>query len=294
MQQAVSGQNLTEYSVTRDVSMAWYSAVHAKQQWQLFKELDTLYADFQKAAELRYKTQASSKIEYLSASAKYKELQVNLRKAESNYLASLQILNQYLQYPDVKDVNIQDLGQYAFDIVSLNDSLSESPLLGYYSSGIEVAESAWKAEKANFLPKIDLGYKWQSVNGISGYFGWEAGISLPLVFFSQSGKTKASQLDYQIANRQYAQKELEINAEYNQQISRYLALRQVIDYYNKEALPLADEQIQASNLAYRLGSIDYVQFIQNTEAAIRTKQDFLLQQAEYFELSAQLKYITGK
>jgi len=57
---------------------------------------------------------------------------------------------------------------------------------------------------------------------------------------------------------------------------------------------LADEQIQASNLAYRLGSIDYVQFIQNTEAAIRTKQDFLMQQAEYFELSAQLKYITGK
>jgi len=71
-------------------------------------------------------------------------------------------------------------------------------------------------------------------------------------------------------------------------------LQQVIDYYKTEALPLADEQIQASNLAYRLGSIDYVQFIQNTEAAIRTKQDFLMQQAEFFELSAQLKFITGK
>jgi cobalt-zinc-cadmium resistance protein CzcA len=115
-----------------------------------------------------------------------------------------------------------------------------------------------------------------------------------LAFFSQSGKTKASKIDFQIANRQYEQKELEIKAEYNQQISRYLMLQQVIDYYQKEALPLADEQIQASNLAYRLGSIDYVQFIQNTEAAIRTKQDFLMQQAEYNELSAQLKYLTGK
>ena len=70
-------------------------------------------------------------------------------------------------------------------------------------------------------------------------------------------------------------------------------LQQVLDYYIKEALPLADEQIQASNLAYRLGSIDYVQFIQNTEAAIGTKQGFLMQQVEYFELSAQLKFITG-
>lgn len=172
--------------------------------------------------------------------------------------------------------------------------MNESPLLNYYSSGIDVAESAWKAEKANFRPKLDLGYKWQSVDGNSGFYGWEAGISVPLAFFSQSGKTKASKIDFQIANQQYEQKELEIRAGYNQQISRFLTLQQVIDYYQKEALPLADEQIQASNLAYRLGSIDYVQFIQNTEAAIGTKQDFLMQQAEYYKLSAQLKYLTGK
>jgi cobalt-zinc-cadmium resistance protein CzcA len=172
--------------------------------------------------------------------------------------------------------------------------LGNSPLLIYYSTGIDVAELVWKAEKANFLPKLDLSYKWQSVDGRSGFHGWEAGISVPLAFFSQSGKTKASKIDFLIANQQYEQKELETKAGYNQQINRYITLLQVLDYYKKEALPLADEQIQASNLAYRLGSIDYVQFIQNTEAAIRTKQDFLLQQAEYFELSARLKYITGK
>ncbi len=293
-QQAISGQYLTEYALARDVGIAWYNAVHAKQQWQLFKELDTLYADFQKAAELRYKTQATSKIEFLSASAKYKELQVNLKKAESNYLATLQILNQYLMFPNPVGVNVQDLGQNVFDAVSKTYSLNESPLLEYYSTGIEVAEKTWKAEKANFLPKLGLGYKLQSVDGNSGFYGWEAGISLPLAFFSQSGKTKASKIDFQIANQQFEQMELELKAGYNQQISRYLTLQQVIDYYIKEALPLADEQIQASNLAYRLGSIDYVQFIQNTEAAIRTKQDFLTQQAEYFELSARLKYLTGK
>lgn len=206
----------------------------------------------------------------------------------------MQILNQYLLYPGAVDVNTQDLGQYVFELVSGTDSLGASPLLDYYSTGIDVAESAWKAEKANFLPKLDLGYKWQSVDGNSGFYGWEVGISVPLAFFSQSGKTKASKIDFQIANQQYEQKELELKAGYNQQISRYLTLQQVINYYQKEALPLADEQIQASNLAYRLGSIDYVQFIQNTEAAIRTKQDFLMQQAEYFELSAQLKFITGK
>ncbi|MDE5417634.1 CusA/CzcA family heavy metal efflux RND transporter [Labilibaculum sp. DW002] len=293
-QQAESGQKLTEYSLARDVSMAWYNAVFAKQQFQLFKQLDTLYANFQKAAELRYKTQATSKIEYLSASAKYKELQVNIKKAESNYYASLQILNQYLLYPTEFDVNIQNLEKNVFDIISARDSLNGSPLLNYYSTGIDVAESAWKVEKSNFLPKLNLGYKLQSVDGKSGFYGWEAGISVPLLFFSQSGKTKATKINLQIVGQQYEQKKLEIKARYNQQISRYLTLQDVLRYYQGEALPLAEEQIQASNLAYRLGSIDYIQFIQNMEMAIKTKQDFFKQQVEYFELSAQLKFLTGK
>ncbi len=293
-QQAMSGMNLAEYALARDVSLAWYNAVFAKKQWFLFKQLDTLYAAFQKAAELRYKTQATSKIEYLSAAAKYKELQVNIKKAESKYLATLQLLNQYLLYPKAVDVNIQNLGGHVFNNSSESDSLDESPLLNYYSTGVDVAELAWKAEKSNILPKFSLGYKVQAVDGNSGFYGWEAGISVPLVFFSQSGKNKASKIDFQIVGQQYEQAQLELSAVYNQQISRLNALSQVIDYYQTEALPLADEQIEASKLAYRLGNIDYIQFIQNVEAAIDTKQGFLMQQAEYFELSAQLKYLTGK
>ncbi|WP_346856881.1 CusA/CzcA family heavy metal efflux RND transporter [uncultured Draconibacterium sp.] len=293
-QQAISAQNLTEYMLTRDVSLAWYNTVRAKQQLQLFKQLDTLYADFEKAAELRFKTQQTSKIEYLSASAKYKELQINIRKAESKYLEMKQNLNQYLLSTVSFDVEIRDMEQNTFNTNSFADSLSESPVLNYFADGINVAESSWKAEKANFLPKLNLGYKLQSVGGNSGFYGWEAGVSLPLVFFSQSGKNKAAQFDIQIANREYERKNLEIQSGFKQQLSRYNTLKEVLDYFQQEALPLADEQIQASNLAYRLGSIDYVQFIQNMATAINTKQEFLNQQAEYFQLSAQLKYLTGK
>jgi len=293
-QQAVSALNLTEFMVVRDVRSAWYRTLYAKKQWELFKQLDSLYADFQKAAELRYKTQQTSKIEYLSASAKNKELRVNIKKAESIYLASLQILNQYLLYPTDFEINTEGLEQDAFSTISENDSLAGSPILSFYSYATNVAESSWKAERAGYFPKIDLGYVKQAIDGNTGFSGWQVGVSVPLLFFSQSGKTKASKLDFEIAGQQYEQKHLEISAEYNQLISRYVALAELIDYYKKEALPLADEQIQAANLAYRLGSIDYVQFIQNIETAINTKQEYLNQQAEYFNLSAQLKYITGK
>ncbi|RLE00855.1 MAG: CusA/CzcA family heavy metal efflux RND transporter, partial [Bacteroidetes bacterium] len=292
--QAISQQNLNEFTLIRDVSMAWYGAVSAKQQWELYKQLDTLYANFAKAAELRFKTQATSRIEYLSASAKYKELLVNIRKAESIYFASLQILNQYLIYPSEFEVDIKDVELHVYSISSVVDSLQGSPFIDLYAKGVDVALSNWKREKANYLPKLNLEYTKQAIEGVNGFYRWEAGISIPLLPFAQSGRTKVSKYDYQIAGKVFEQNKLEIVAGYNQQLSRYVTLRQVLEFYQQEALPLAEEQIQASTLAYNLGSIDYVQFIQNVEAAINTKQKFIIQQSEYFELSTSLKQLTGK
>ena len=291
--QAESAFRLSESTLVSDVSITWYRAVYAKQQWQLFQKLDSVYTNFQKAAELRYITQQTSKIEYLSATTKYKELQVNIKKAESNYLAALQLLNQYLLFPTEFDININNLNGNVFIPKNVNDSLNGSPILDFYTTVAVTAESAWKAERSSYFPKIDLGYVNQNIDGVSGFYGWQVGVSVPLLFFSQAGKVKASKLDYAIAGQHFEQKRLEVNAEFSQLLSRYKVLQNVIDYYEKEALPLADEQIQASNMAYNLGSIDYVQFIQNVEAAINIKQEFLNQQAELFELSVRLKYLTG-
>lgn len=293
-QLAISNKSLTEKVLERNVSIAWARALFAKRQWALFKDLDSLYSNFQKAAELRYNTKQTSKIEYLSASSKYKELLVNIKTAESDYRAALQILNQYLLFPDSFD--IAENGE-TFDISPLlmnSDSLVGSPILSFYETQAIISEAEWKNQKAKFLPKLDLGYTVQSVDGQSGFNSWMAGISFPLVFFSQSGSTKAARLDYEIAGQNYNLKQLEIDAVFNEQLSRFIALQEVLNYYREEALPLAEEQIQAANLAYKLGSIDYIQFIQNMESAINTKKDFLNQQAEYVELSSQLKYLIGK
>ncbi len=293
IEQANSGRELTEKTLERDVSIAWYRALYTKKQWQLFLRLDSLYANFQKAAELRYKTQASSKVEYLSASAKYKELQVNIKRAKSNYQAAIEILNQYLLFPSGFDISEKGSELNGFPLSTVNDSLTGSPLLKYYQTQINVAEAEWKTMRASYWPKFDVGYTFQSVDGRSGFYSWQAGISIPLLFFSQAGKTKAAKINYGIAGYNFDQKRLRLKAEYNQQMKRYLALDELINYYQKEALPLAREQIDAANLAYRLGGIDYIQFIQNVESAINTNREYLKQQTEYYVLSAQLKYITG-
>lgn len=288
------GVNLTESALIRDVSVAFYSVIRSKQQMILFRQLDSLYSDFLKAAELRYKTQQTSKIEYMSALAKYQELQVNIKKSESDYYAELKVLNQYLVFDKPFEIEEEVYYEQPDLIMVMGDSLTGSPLLIYYSGLSEVAKSAWRVQQASFLPKLDLSYEKQRIEGNEGYYSYQGGLSIPLLFFSQKARSKAASIDYDIARKNFEQLRLETSARFDGMVSSYNTLLDVLKYYRNEALPLANEQIQASNLAYKLGSIDYLQFIQNIETAISTKQEFLNQQAYFNRLDAEIKYITGK
>ena len=291
---AEAARDLTESMVVREVSMAWNNALISKQQWELYKQLDTIYADFLKAAEVRYKAEQTSRLEFLSASSKYQEIKVNIRKSESDYRAALQLLNQYLMRSEPVDVKIAGSEQNLFVPSPQYDSLKSNPMLDLYASNISLAETSWKAERSGIYPKFDFSYGVQKVNGVSGFNSWQVGLSMPLVFFAQSGKNKAAKINYQIAQQQYQQKQLELNTQYHQLLSRYIVLADVLRYYEEEALPLVDEQITASNLAYKLGEINYVQFIQNMETSINIKLDYLRQQNEYISISTELNYLVGK
>ena len=292
---AESQNQLTEKTVVRDVSLAWFSALAAKKQWQLYLQLDSIYINFLKAAELRYETQQTSKVEYLAAKAKYQELMVNIKQAQSLYSAALFELNQYLLFSQEIEITVPE-NEVDSEAINLQiaDSIKNIPILNFYQQQVNVSNAEWQVEKANFLPKLDLGYTVQSVDGRSGFYGWQMGISVPLLFFSQSGKTRASRINYQISDLQYQQKELEINAAYRGLFSRFSSMTEVLNYYKTEALPLATEQINAANIGYRLGSLDYIQFIQNVESAIKTRQEYLYRLAEFYQLKEKLKYITGQ
>jgi cobalt-zinc-cadmium resistance protein CzcA len=290
---ALTNQNLTEVTLVRDVSIAYFRVTFAYQQWQLLNQIDTLYSDFLRAAELRYKTQQTSRIEFLAASSRYKELQVNLRRAEGAYDASIEILNQYLMISTEINIDVNSAQQNIDYFIPFEDSISSSPLLMYFSDATDMAESAWKAKRTGYFPKINLSYAKQTVEGTSGFYAYQAGISFPLLFFTQQGITKAAKLNYEITAKAQEEMVLETTAEYSKNLINFQALKDVLEYYKNEALPLANEQIQATNLAYRLGSIDYVQFIQNIETAINTKNEYLQQQLAYFELATEIKYQTG-
>ncbi len=291
---AEAQSRITENSIERQVRRAWYNALIAQRELKLWLQLDTIYARFLEAAETKYKTRQTSKLEYLAATAKHKELMVNVKEAHGNYMAALHELNQYLMLPTLPQIAVpeKDFTDYP-RMLAPGDSIAYVPVLDYYRQQVRLSNAMWKAEKAKYLPRLELGYTFQEVDGTDGFYAWEAGISLPLFFFSQKGKTKAARIQYQMAGEQYREKELEVKATWKQLAARCEASLDVLRFYWNEALPLAQEQMNAALLSYDLGDIGYMQFIQNMEAAINTRQQYLRRLDEYFKLVTELNYLLG-
>ncbi|MBS2212626.1 CusA/CzcA family heavy metal efflux RND transporter [Carboxylicivirga mesophila] len=285
---AVAEVNLTEDNLELQVSNAFNTLLYFVHTRGLYQQIDKIYRDFVKAAELRYKTEQSSKLEYLAATTKYNELQVKIQQIEGELMAAHRKLNQFLLLPN--EFEVADANNEPLNIDILNTESNAQLLLA--REQLERAERIWKQEKAAMLPKFNLAYSNQSVDGVSGYYGYSAGISIPL-FNGQNAKTKAARTGVLIEEQKQLSAQLEIKSLLAQRMAQYESAAKVQNYYQSEALPLADEQMKATTLAYQLGEIDYTELIQNMETILNTKQMYIDANLNYRNLKAELIYLTG-
>ena len=281
---------LTKAQLLEQVSFAWTDAWTYKKLANLYQMLDSLYQNFLKIAEIRYKSQQTSKIEFLTAETKYAQVKLEIKNIQTQYNTALINLNQYLMLdslPEIADVALDTISQ------TWNDSLVFSPIINYNQKAVQVSEAKWKAVRASLLPKLNFSYANQMIDGQKGFFSWQIGISIPLNPAS-SAQVKASRLEYEMNKYNLAETQLKVNAQYTALLNKLIVLQQMISYYKNTAIPVAREQFKAALLGYRLGSIDYLQFIQNIENAMKTRQDYILTTNEYLKTIFQLQYLTGK
>ena len=82
----------------------------------------------------------------------------------------------------------------------------------------------------------------------------------------------------------------ELDAAFQEIQQQYLKWRNSWNYYQDEALPLAQQQRDGAILAYREGAIDYVTFLQNIRDAIRIEIDSWNAFGNYLDYRYQLEY----
>jgi cobalt-zinc-cadmium resistance protein CzcA len=286
--------DLSQLELEYEVKRSYGTLYVARRQYALYTELDSVFADFERAAKLRYETQATSKLAYLAASNQARQISIQKEQIFRDYRMALQRLNLWMVSDSLFTV-VDDASAIWAERLHLHaDSLGNHPLLQVANQQIQVADREIQAAKAGLYPQINLQYGFQEIDGISGFSQFQAGFSIPLFFTRNQGLVQSAKIRQQIAQQNLRQSELELQNEYQVALEAYLKWKTSWEYYEDEALELAKEQRVGAGTAYREGAIDYVTFLQNVKDAMQIEIDAWRAFEQYLGSRFQIEYLISQ
>ncbi|MEG1021280.1 MAG: CusA/CzcA family heavy metal efflux RND transporter [Myroides sp.] len=282
-------KSLTENEITRQVRSYYYQLEYLENNSIVLNRLDSIYTDFIRIAELRYKVGETGKLDISTANTKRGEINLLYQQNDvlrQNAYASLKALMQ-----TEEDFTIEDKNDYEPLLLSTaidSAAIENHPRIQMLYQEAKIAEQIKKVERANGLPDITIGYNNVSLignhskNGMEQYYGREqrfsfvdVGITIPLTF----GATKA-----RVRSLDFQKQSLELNAKLEQQqlktelqnsLTQYAQYLSQFNYFKQQALPNAAEIIKAAKLGYSTGDITYVEYLFALQTATDIQLNYL-------------------
>ncbi len=281
--------NLSETALKREVAKAYYSVLYFKNVEQRYAFLDSLLFEFVRAAKIRYETGETNNLEYLTALAKKKEIEVMLNSTKEAVNGAKAELNGLLQ----TDTN------YLFPSIDLpkveltvSDTAGNAGL-AYYKMAIQSAEYEASLQKQNYLPDINLGFFVGTNDGPGSkkYYGFDVGISVPVLFFGQNAKVQQANLQKRIIEENYKDYSKKLTAKINSLLAELKGYKNSIEYYETTGKKLSREILSNADAAYKKGEIDFLQYIQLTRNAVAIEMTYLSDLNKYNQTAIALNYL---
>ncbi|HLV40706.1 MAG TPA: CusA/CzcA family heavy metal efflux RND transporter [Brumimicrobium sp.] len=295
-QQVVLAQKaleLSQLSIRHEVKKAWSEVYTSQSSYLVFKSMDSIFSKIKETEKMRYDLEDISNLAYLSTANEANELRIKKDQKYHDYLKAIKKLNLWLVSDTLFTVSQVETSSFLEIIELSTDSIAEHPMLSYYAQQINIADAQLKKQRSQYLPTFrgDIGE--QKIGGQTGFYKYEIGVHIPLVFNRQLGQSQAAKINRKIAEENYHQQEIEFEMEINLTYEEYKKWRSTWMYYQEEALPLAQLQRKSAITAFEEGAIDYTEFLQSVRTAIRIEVDAWEALENYLTQRYLLEYYLG-
>ncbi|MFC5625622.1 CusA/CzcA family heavy metal efflux RND transporter [Algoriphagus winogradskyi] len=256
---------------------------------QNYDYLDSLYAEFSRAASRKFETGESNYLEKLTAEGKRQEISLKKSEANENYLMAMDELKLLLNWEGELV-----LAEEAIDFdTSLMQDWSSHPGVAYYESAVTQSGYQIQTEKRKLLPDINLDVFRGTNPGANAkvYPGFQAGLSIPLFYGAQKANVQSSEFQQQkiqLEAEQY-RNQLENRA---QQLHRKLDQNiRVITYYEEEGKTLSLQILEQARRSYQEGEIDFLQYVQLMENSRTITLQYLQSKFAYQQTILEINYL---
>lgn len=272
--------------LARMVAADYINDYAARLRWQNMLCSDSLYADFEEVARKRYELKDISLLEYQTAKSYRQQVSLKLREATRDMEKAHIALSQWLSADTLFMASAVDT-----TLTNVDDTHAEHhPVHELIEQRTMLSEATIKELRSRLVPKLFVEAGLQKIGPRSGYYAWQAGVSIPMNFGAHKSTIKAARIAQQQVQaenedleRQHSVKHLMLLADLNK-------FRQSTDYYIHTALPLAQEQQRIALISYRARSIGYLDFIQAAEGALKTEMSYVETLTQFLQTKYELMY----
>lgn len=308
----LSGAKLTTQAIENDikaeVKRQFYQLQYLLQCRLELRRLDSIYSGFVNAATLRFTAGESGLLEKTSAEAKYGELKLMISANQTETMATYYTLKSIMNITDSFTVNTTE--KYlplTFSSSPDTSLIMENPSLQRLLQEPVIAEQNIKAEIAQTLPDIRIGYMnqsiigYQNINGTESYFGsgdrftgFNAGLSVPLTFFSSHQKIKSFRYKKDALQKEAERGKVVLQTQMRNAYSDYLQHLTEYQYYMSAGNGNAETIIRSATLSYNSGETGYLEFAAALETAAGIRLNFLKCINEINQSIIEINYLINK
>ena len=270
---------IDEQLLKKEVSKVYYEILYWESMRKNYEYLDSLYADFTRAADLKYKQGESNYLEKLTAETKGKEVNIQLNQIEESIQKSYIQLNQWLQTNE--NYAVEDLTMEG--ILLLQIDTTNNPALNYYENATKLSTEQLKLERQKLLPDLNASVFNGTNNGKGerSFSGFQVGVAIPLWFGTQKSKIQAAKTGASIMESESTNYKIQLTAKYSELQSDIRKFEEGISYYETNGKRLAEETMFHARKAFRSGEINFLQYTKLLDNAKKIESDYLYQFLQY-------------
>jgi cobalt-zinc-cadmium resistance protein CzcA len=282
-------KQVSELEVTKGVSMSYNHILTLKEEMRAHHYIDSIYANFSKAAKRRFELGETNQLESLMAESKYQEQHTKLAQTEAMLRSALLELNKWLHTNEAYEITAQKLTKLEW----IPRDQNTTPTHHLIKSLDMEAQYKLQLSKQQFLPDLQASY-FQGTNNAANakmYRGVQAGLAIPLFYGAQKAEVNHAKMEIKSVE---LMEESYLLSYQNKQVT----LQEELAVY-QAALALYETNTKVLSLAilntalrsYQEGEINYLTLIQSLEHAKNLELDYIKNLSAYNQTITALQYL---
>jgi cobalt-zinc-cadmium resistance protein CzcA len=283
------GKAITVNELKKEVRSYYYQMEYFSYNRSRLRHLDSLYGEFARVANVRFKAGDVKKVEISTAETKRGEISLLMQQNETYLTIAAENLKALLNLTDSIIIPIANYSPMRVATLIDSSAIADHPNIRALYQDMEIAAANKKIERAQGLPDFTLGYTnqsligFQNVDGQERYFGLgnrfssvNVGIAIPLTYGATKARIRSLDFQQQAIAAEAKLKQQLLTAQLNGAINQYGQDVKKYTYYLQQAIPNAKDIINAAQVGYRTGDISYVEYL----FALQTATDIELKYLE--------------